>query len=84
VAEGIDLAAGDREGAFLRDGALGHDDDRRVATLAVTLLDLGRNVVDVERLLGDKDLGGTAGHAGVHRDPTGVAADYLADEDAVV
>nr|WP_270044253.1 hypothetical protein [Solirubrobacter ginsenosidimutans] len=84
VAEGIDLAAGDREGAFLRDGALGHDDDRRVATLAVTLLDLGRNLVDVERLLGDKDLGGTAGQAGVHRDPTGVAAHHLADEDAVV
>jgi hypothetical protein len=84
VAEGVDLAAGDREGAFLGDGALGHDDDRRVATLAVTLHDLGRDLVDVERLLGDEDLGGAAGHARVHRDPTGVAAHHLADEDAVV
>ena len=84
VTEGVDLAAGDREGAFLRGGALGDDDDRRVATLAVTLLDLGRDLVDVERRLGDEDLGGTAGHPRVHRDPTGVAAHHLADEDAVV
>src|SRR4029079_17454053 len=81
VAEGVDLAAGDREGALLRDGALGHDDDRREATLAVTPLELVRDLVDVERLLGDEDLGGAAGHAGVHRDPAGVAAHHLADED---
>ena len=84
VTEGVDLAAGNREGAFLRCGALGDDDDRRVAALAVTLLDLGRDLVDVERLLGDEDLGGTAGHTRVHRDPTGVAAHHLADENAVV
>jgi len=50
----------------------------------VTLLDLGRDLVDVEGPLGDEDLGGTAGHARVHRDPTGVAAHHLTHEDAVV
>jgi hypothetical protein len=84
VAEGVDLAAGDREGALLGDGTLGHDDDRREATFTVTLLELGRDLVDVERLFRDEDLGGAAGHAGVHRDPAGVAAHHLADEHAVV
>jgi hypothetical protein len=46
VTEGVDLAARNREGAFLRHGTLGNDDYRRIATLAVTLLDLGRNLVD--------------------------------------
>ena len=77
VTERIDLAARDGEGAFRRDGALGDDDDRRVATLAVTLRELGGDVVDVERLLGSQDHGAAAGNAGIQCDPAGVPAHHL-------
>src|SRR5215218_8592665 len=40
--------------------------------------------VDVERVLGDEDDVGTAGHARVQRDPAGVPAHDLDDEGAVV
>ena len=40
--------------------------------------------VDVERNLRDQDRVGAAGHAGVQRDPPGVAAHHLDDHDALV
>ena len=42
------------------------------------------HVGHVERFLGDQDLGGAAGDAGVGRDPAGIAAHHLDDHDAVV
>ena len=64
--------------------ALGDDDDRRVAACWKRRLDPAGDLVDVERLLGDQDDVGAAGHAGVQRDPAGVPAHDLDDQRAVV
>ena len=55
VAELVDLAGHDRHRALLRHRPLGDDDDRRVATLAVSVADQRTQLLDVERLLGDED-----------------------------
>ena len=50
----------------------------------VTPLQMRRDAVDVERLLGDEDRVGAAGDAGVRGDPAGVAAHDLQQHDSVV
>jgi len=45
---------------------------------------LTADLIEVERPLGDQDHVGAAGNAGVQRDPAGVAAHHLDDEDAVM
>ena len=81
VAELVDLALflGSRELAALAD-----DDDREVLAARVPAADLARDLVEVDRPLGDQDHVGAAGDAAVHRDPAGVPAHHLDDHDAVV
>ena len=83
VPERVELAVGEDHRALGRRGTLGDHDDRRVVALEPRL-DVLADLLDVERDLGDQDDVGAAGHAGVQRDPAGVAAHDLDDEGAVV
>ncbi len=74
---GLELAAGGRR-------ALGDDDDREVAPALVAAAQQPRDLVHVERALGDQDHVGPAGHARMQRDPARVAAHHLDDQHPVV
>ena len=64
--------------------ALRDDDDAELGAPGVALAQPLRDDRDVERNLRDQNRVGAAGHAGVERDPAGVAAHHLDDHDAVV
>src|SRR5256885_7935481 len=78
VAELVELLGGGRLlGAEL--GAFRDDDDGEVLVLRpVPVLDVLADLVDVDRLLRNEDHVRAAGHPGMHRDPTRVAAHHLA------
>ena len=84
VPEGVALVGLDDQVAIDRAGALGdhHDGGGHVAPV-VGEQALG-HIGHVEGFLGNQDLGGAAGDAGVGRDPAGLAAHHLDDHDAVV
>ena len=63
--------------------ALGDDHDRRVPGLE-PVLDVGADLLDVERALRDEDHVGAAGEARVQRDPARVAAHHLDDQRPVM
>ena len=81
VAELVDLALVGDAGQL---GALAGDDHREVLAARLAALDRGGDVVVDDRLLGDEDVVGAAGDAGEERDPAGVAAHRLDDDDPVV
>ena len=74
----------DVERAGDRLGALGDDDDRRVAVALVAAAEALAHLVDVERDLRDQHHRRPAGDAGVGGDPAAVAAHHLDDHHPVV
>ena len=66
------------------DRALGHGEDGEAAAAVVALADLGGDLVDVVRDLGDQDDVSAAGHARVERQPADLVAHDLHDEHAAV
>ena len=84
MAELVDLPGRHRHGPLRRDGPFGDDHDRGEATLGVAGLEVAADLIDVEWLLGNEDLGRPAGDPGVGCDPSGVAAHHLADDHPVV
>ncbi len=73
-----------RHGPLGRGGSFGDHHDRGEATLGVSGLEVAADLIDVEWLLGDEDLGRAAGDSGVGRDPSGVPPHHLADDHAIV
>src|SRR5262249_10345690 len=65
-------------------GALTRDADGAVLPTGAAAVDGGGDRVVVDRLLGDQDVVGAAGDAAHQRDPAGMAAHRLYDDDPVV
>ena len=65
MTELVELAGGQLHRALLRDGALGRDDDREVATTLVAPENVPARLFDVERELRDQDHVRPAGDAGM-------------------
>src|SRR5262249_42934751 len=78
MAEVVDLAlVGDARELT----ALARDDHREVLATRAAALDRGRDVVEVDFLLRDEDVVGSARDAGEEGDPAGVPPHRLDDED---
>ncbi len=66
-------------GGFAADrlGTFGDDDDRETCAAAIALQDRLGDRFELVGDLGDQDAVGATGHAGVQRDPPGVAPHHL-------
>ena len=73
-----------QDGVRVADGALGHGDDAEVAAGAAALLERLGDLLDVVGYLGYQDDVRARGYARVEREPAGVAAHELDEEDAGV
>ena len=79
------VAFGDqRHLAAHRDRAFGHDDDAEARAEFLALLQAFGDDVQIERNLRNQNHVRAAGHAGIERDPPGIAAHHFDDHHAVV
>src|SRR5437773_1210689 len=70
--------------AALGFGPFGHHNDAEAASAFFPLADAFAHALDVVRNFGNQDDIAPAGHAGMQRDPAGVAAHHFANEYAMM